>query len=100
MKVLLAALATFSFLTAASADCVSESAIRNYDVDGDNLILQTSRGNYIADVGVCPELRWADGIGFDKFSSVWVCDGDSVITFDMGGRATDRCTIWSLEKSQ
>lgn len=85
-------------LTASSAvaDCIFTSRIRGYSLEGRDLILNAGRAEYVADVGICNELAWADEIAFD---SSRVCDGDRMYVLNFG-RVVDQCVIWSLERRE
>jgi hypothetical protein len=76
--------------------CFNAREARDFHVSGNDLVtIRTAFNEYDVHTFVCPQLTWADRIGFDSFG-VWVCTGDSLVLTDFNGRYLDRCYINSI----
>ena len=103
MKTLFAAiLASLAFAATASASsstCVPLNELGDHTVKDDTTIeISSLHGKYLfATTGGC-DFRFADGIGFKPFSSMEICAGDDMFTWDQQIGETGWCTIDSITK--
>jgi Family of unknown function (DUF6491) len=95
----------FAFATIATAnDCVPIQRIRDWRYSGrDTVEVRVGRNeSYLIRTVICPELRWADRIGFRTWPSrsPWLCEGDELVILDsMRRREIDSCMIRSILRS-
>tara|TARA_B100001248_G_scaffold262571_1_gene259514 strand:+ start:6788 stop:7099 length:312 start_codon:yes stop_codon:yes gene_type:complete len=97
MKYLVFTLFLFA-MGAEARTCFNKHMARNYhSVMIDSFVVEVGRRSYKVETWPCPELRWADAIGFDSFGSQ-VCALDTVLVYDRFRRRmpVDRCPIHSI----
>jgi hypothetical protein len=90
----------FLFSSIAVADeCISHSRIRGFDaIDNTTLTIEAGRNDYTMTVSFCPELRWAQRIGFRTFSGARVCSFDRLLILDnFSQRIRAECIIRDIE---
>ncbi|MES3038612.1 MAG: DUF6491 family protein, partial [Bdellovibrionota bacterium] len=89
---IIAVLTAFSSFGFANT-CFYANSASSYEVPApDTLNVRVGGRTYQLALSPCPNLNWANSIGFKTFSS-WVCAGDQVIVYDNFSNWQDRCWI-------
>ena len=100
MKLLLVSMVLVFANSAFAADCFNANQARSWkSLDRSTLEVKTRKETFTVNTFICPQLNWADKIGFRSFSSFRVCRGDEVIVLDAWNRVLDVCRIKNITKN-